>query len=373
MRKVPGWLVLVPALVGSCSTESNHTTIPPEAAALQDYEKLGIQMTVPWLARVEARLPFLLNPGSPGAAGLVFIPNPDAGAPPNAYLFTIPIDDDNNGMAELTMDGEAVFNGDPTVPAPGFGGHLDFTLAAAGGLGDFTGGMDFLLNGAGEREVSGTGTFSESLTGNETVVSIAPSSPLTMRAAIGNASSQANACAYSLDGTAHVQVTGTGGVLNSDWIFSKTSRTIAVTGAAFTDEEGATVQLPNTTVTIPCGSSGSLADWNGTYLQDWACFPTEFGQATLTLARNGNGITITDEDPPGSGDLATYSATPVPGNPHVLRGFFTSGPPGNTYREDFSWTLAGNGQMFTQISYYVYQEGPNQGSGGICAGWAKRQ
>ena len=107
--------------------------------------------------------------------------------------------------------------------------------------------------------------------------------------------------------------------------------------------------------------------------QDWSCIPGEFGSATLTLELSGNDkISITDEDPPSSGDIDTYQATVIAGNPHVLRGFFIGGPPGATYREDFSWILSEDGNGFSQISSYVYQEGPNQGSGGLCGGRAAR-
>lgn len=130
------------------------------------------------------------------------------------------------------------------------------------------------------------------------------------------------------------------------------------------DNNGNTTGLPNSSVTIACGGSGSVNDWAGDFLQQWACLPAEFGDAALSLAVTGNSIDITDEDPPSSGNIATYQATMVPGNPHVMRGFFVGGDPGNTYREDFSWTLSSTAGSFSQISYCVYLEDPNQGSGG---------
>jgi hypothetical protein len=371
MRWIPGPLALL-AAVGCSSTDSDHSSIPPEAAALQNYVHAGVRITIPRLAGVEARLPFLLSQGSAGAGGLVFQPDPAPGAPPNAYLFTIPVDGDNDGLAEVTLDGSAVFNGDPAQVGVGFGGHLDFTTTMAAGLGDFTGAMDFSLAANGDRVISGSGTLTESVTGNVTAVHVDPATPITMRAAAGTANTQANACAYSLDGTVGLEVTGSQGVLSSDWTFTNTSRNVAVTNASFTDGSK-TTQLPNTSITIPCGGNGTLSDWNGSFLQNWACFPPEFGQAMLTLAKTGSSISISDEDPPGSGQSDTYSASPVPGNPHVIRGFFIGGPPGSTYREDFSWTLSSNGNAFSQISYYVYQEGPSIGTGGLCAGQAVRQ
>lgn len=87
----------------------------------------------------------------------------------------------------------------------------------------------------------------------------------------------------------------------------------------------------------------------------------------------GNTLHISDEDPPGSGDVNTYSAQPVAGNPYEVRGYFIGGPAGSTYREDFTWKLSANGNLVSEVSHYVYQEGPNIGSGGMCGGRAVRQ
>ena len=68
---------------------------------------------------------------------------------------------------------------------------------------------------------------------------------------------------------------------------------------------------------------------------------------------------------------SVYSATIVGASPHVILGFFDGGPIGNTYREHFTWTLKDNGD-FSQMSKYIYLEGPNKDSGGLCAATAKR-
>lgn len=49
-----------------------------------------------------------------------------------------------------------------------------------------------------------------------------------------------------------------------------------------------------------------------------------------------------------------------------------AGPAGATYREEFTWTLTPSSAGFSQISYYFYQEGANQGNGGLCGGSARR-
>ena len=89
-------------------------------------------------------------------------------------------------------------------------------------------------------------------------------------------------------------------------------------------------------------------------------------------AAGSDTVTITDEDPPGSGSTRTYTATMVAGSPHALRGFFIAGPAGNRYREDFTWTRTKNGNGFSQFSVYTYIEGPNLGKGGICGATATK-
>lgn len=145
-----------------------------------------------------------------------------------------------------------------------------------------------------------------------------------------------------------------------------------MTGTSYTDNAGKTTDLPDRSVTIPCGG-GTVSDWAGAFQQHWACLPPEFGTATLTMSMaGGSTIGISDEDPPGSGNIDTYQATALPGNPHLMRGYFIGGPTGNTYREDFSWTLSDNGERFSQTSRSVYIEGPDVGTGGLCSGQATR-
>ncbi len=367
MRGLPCVTLLL--LLSACASSESSDPVPPAALQLESYEKAGIRVVIPRLGGFEGRLPFLLNPASAGAGGIVFQPD----VAPHTYTFSIPLDGDGDGTPEITIGGSAAFNGDPALAGIGFGGHLDFTMGIPGGLGAFAGSMDFQLTAAG-REISGSGVFTEMVTGNTTTVSVDPGQPLLMKAATGAGNSVANACAYSLNGNAQVEVTGPNGTLASLWSFLFTRATASVTAVRYTDPDGAATTLPSSNVTIPCGANGVLSDWAGVFLQDWACLPPEFGQATLTLAvAGGNTIDILDEDPPASGDLATYQAAGVPGNPHVLRGFFIGGAPGSTYREDFSWTLSAGGDRFSQISYYVFLEGPSQGSGGLCAGQAVRQ
>lgn len=359
--------VLVLQFTG-CSSDSEPDPIPAGAAALSSYTTAGVKVVVPRMAHFEAMLPFLLNPGSPGAGGSTLDPS----GPPNSYTFNVPLDGDGNGSSETTVAGTAAFNGEPSGADVGFGGHLDVTMSTAGGIGNFTGEMDFELTPTG-REVSGGGTFVEGVTGNMTTLTVPVASPLVLKAAMGGVNSMANTCGYSVQGDAGFEVQGPQGTLASTWLFRSNKTTVTVTGATYTDNGGTSTDLPDTEVTIPCGGTGSLSDWTGVFLQNWACLPPEFGQAQLTLSISGSTVNVSDEDPPGSIDPSAYSATAVPGNPHELRGFFIAGEAGSTYREDFSWKLMPDNNTYTQISYYRFLEGPNTGSGGLCGGRATRQ
>ncbi len=363
---------VVCALVACGSSGSDSGSLPSDAEEMRSYLKEGVTLIVPRLGGAGAVLIFALNPLSPAAGGLQFDPDPAPGAPPNSYIFSGAFDGDGDGSSETSFSGSATFNGDPALAGPGFGGHVVLTMDSDDGLGTLTGDMDFVLN-AGGGEVSGTGTFTEVVTGNSTTVTVDQAAPLEIKLATGAANSVANACASSLDGDVQLDVNGPTGAMSSTWGFSNTRKTVAVTGASFTDNSDQTTDIPDANVTIPCGQSAHLSDWTGAFLQDWACIPAEYGSATLTLATAGSStIGITDEDPPNSGDLSSYSASMLSGNPHVVRGFFISGPTGNTYREDFNWILAADGNSFSQVSMYTYLEGPNQGSGGICGGLATR-
>ncbi len=371
MRRV--FIVFALLLLADCGDGGSPSEgLPPDAVALADYTETGVNVIVPRLGGFEALLPALLSPGAPGSEDLSFTPDLAPGAPANSYNFNVPYDGNGDGLNETTLSGHATFNDAPANAGPGFGGTVTLSIETLGGLGSFAGTMNFTLTETG-REFSGSGTFTEVLTGNTTAVTIDAASPLQMKVATGTGNAVANACGYSLDGNVAVVTSGNRGSLASIWGFSSSRSQVAVTGAVFTNTGGQSTNLPDSNIEIPCGDTGSIQDWTGTFLQRWACLPPEYGQAQLTLAVTGpNTIQITDEDPPGSGDVQVYTATAIPGNPHVVRGFFIGGEAGNQYREDFAWTLVPNGQRFSQISRYVYQEGANQGSGGMCGGAATR-
>ena len=363
------------ALLVGCDSGS-ESSLPADAEAMRNYLQDGVTLILPRLGGAGGFVPFALSPLSPGASGVLFTPDPSPGAAPHSYVFSLDLDGDGNGSNETSFSGSATFTDDPNNAAPGFGGHVMLTMQTAGGLGTLTGDMDFVLSADGG-EVSGTGTLSEAITGNTTTLTVAPASPLHIEMAKGTANTVANACGSSLDGNLQLGVAGPTGTMTSSWGFDNTRSTARVTSASFTDNSAQTTNIPDASVTVPCGQTASVSDWNGVFDQNWACVPAEYGAATLTLSVSGNPVlafkvNVSDEDPPGSGSSATYQASLIPGNPHVVRGYFLSGPSGNTYREDFTWILDPDGDGFTDISRYVYQEGPSTGSGGYCGGSATR-
>lgn len=142
--------------------------------------------------------------------------------------------------------------------------------------------------------------------------------------------------------------------------------------ATDTSPAGKQTALADTTTTLTCGETGSLRDWEAVYDQHWVCLPLEYGDARITITASGTtALTIDDEDPPGSGDIATYSAAAVGASLHAVKGFFDGGPAGNHYREHFTWSLDKDGN-FSDRSTYTYTEGANTGLGGICAARARR-
>ncbi|MEO8140381.1 MAG: hypothetical protein ABI742_12085, partial [Gemmatimonadota bacterium] len=354
-------------LLAACGSSSDSNSLPADAVQMRDYLNTGVTLIMPRLGGLGGEFPLALNPSAPGAGGIQFSPDPTPGAPPNSYVFTLDLDGDGNGSAETNFTGSAVFNGDPGTAWDGFGGHVDLAMQTAGGLGTLTGSMDFVLGATGG-DVSGTGTFTEVITGNATTLTVDAATPLHIEMARGTTNSVANACASSLNGNLQLDVDGPTGTLTSTWRFQNTRKPARVMNASFTDNSSKTTAIPDADVTIPCGQSNSASDWVGAFNQNWACVPAECGSATLTLTVSGSQINIDDEDPPGSGSHASYHANVVSGNPHVVRGFFVSGPTGNTYREDFTWILAAGGGSFSQVSKYVYLEGPSVGNGGYCYG-----
>jgi hypothetical protein len=367
-------LLLVPAGCGGGGGGSGPgSTVPAAATAMDATLTSEVNSSMPRVGRFEGNMVGILNPGTPLAQNVVLTPDNSPGALPNSFTFNGPYDGNNDGFNETTLSGKVTFNSDPAVAWSGVTGEavVDVVLPVFGNV--FHANINFSITSA-ERRLSGSGTTTNPLTGNTTTTTVDAATPLVIKPATGAAGAVANACGLSLEGQMRFEVTGSSGTLKSNWNFSSNSTSVAMTDRTFTDSSGKTTVLPDTTVESRCGGSGTINDWTGTFDQEWACLPRESGRATLTISVTGpDTVTITDEDPPGSGQFSMYTATMIGGNPHALRGSFESGPVGFRYREDFNWTMRKSLSGFQQSSTYVYIEGPNIGTGGLCIASAPRR
>lgn len=350
------------------SCGGGDSTLPADKA-LQQALAANMAQFAPLLTTVESNLLTLLNPGL--NQHVTVTPDNGAGAAPYSYLFSGTFDGNGDSVEETQIDGNVTYADDPATGWSGMNGHavVDVTIPLIGDVyhADVT--MTMTMT---ERQMYGAGTFHDPLSGNTTTVTVAQATPLLAKPATGMAGEIANACGYSMDGTALLEISGPQGVLDSEWTFSPDSEQVVTANTTFTDLSGNTIGLPDSTVMLGCGETvGTINDWTATYDQRWACLPFEFGDATLDLSVSGpDTVTISDEDPPGSGNVTIYQAQLISSNPHLVRGFFIAGPSGNQYREDFNWTL--RGPVFSQISQYIYTQGPATGTGGICIGSAHR-
>lgn len=360
-------------LIAGCGGGSKHNgNIPAAAATMDSQQKSNMARFMPTVANIETSLLLVLNSVSPMAEGMTVTPDTSPGAAPNTLTFTGTYDGNGDGLKETSMSGSATFNSDPASSWSGASGQAtsDVTLPILGHV--YHGEVTFTID-SDQARISGSGSFTDPLTGTTTSMTIPSGSPLVIVAADGSAGAIANACGSSLSGQIRVDVTGADGTLTSTWNFTPGSPSATVTNASFTDGNGVTTALPDSSVTLTCTSNGSIDDWAGGFDQFWACLPLEWGHARITITKSGpDTISIIDEDPPGSGNINTYQASLLGDNTHAVRGFFIAGPAGNHYREDFNWTLRKNSNGFSQVSRYQYTEGPNVGSGGICSARATR-
>ena len=366
-------LLLVPACGGGGGGGSESApSVPAAASAMGAKLKSGMTRSLLLVANLESSLVGVMNPGTPMAQGIAVTAATRPGAAPNSVLFTGPYDGNGGGINETTMSGSATFASDPAIAWTGLDGKVavDVSIPLVGHVHH----ADVVFSVQSDvKHLSGTGTFTDPVSGDTTTMTVSGSAPLTVRAADASGSVVANACGNNLAGRVRLDVAGSSGVLTSLWNFSATSPRVAVYGGSCTDKSGQTTALPDSVVDLRCGSSGSLNDWVAAFDQNWVCLPRESGQARLTLTlASSDTITIDDEDPPGSGSRQTYQAKVLGANPYALRGSFVSGPVGSRYREDFNSTLSKDGKRFAQVSKYVYTEGPNTSKGGVRVGSAKR-
>jgi hypothetical protein len=346
--------------------------IPSDALAMQTKLATDMGRSVMRMASLGAGAVFVVNPGVPLAPSMVGAADTSAGAPPNTFTFRGTYDGNANGQEETTLDGRISFVNDPTDFNAGFNGAQGSVTVGIDILGlmhVYRGNLAFSV-GMTEHRLSGSGTFTNPLTGTATTMTIDPAQPLAMKAADGSAGSRPNACAHSFNGSAQISVAGSAGSLSSLWRFAYDRSTVSVSGATYTDTAGRSTALPDTDVDLGCGSGGSINDWNGRFRVQWVCLPREFGEFNTTIAvKNATTLTIVDD---GDTPAEAYEASLIGASPRAIRGFFIDGPTGSRYREDFNWTLNPDGGGFSQNSVYVFTEGSQAGRGGICAARATR-
>ena len=346
--------------------------IPPDATTADARTKEQMLKLIPMLAKAQSGFLLMLNPDVGLTPGVTLVPDLQPGAPANSFTFDGTYDGNDDLISETSISGSVTFGGDPSsldwspltgqvtvdvdIPVIGHVYHATLAFAATESM----------------TQISGTGTFTNPMTGEATTIDIPAGQPLIVRPASQAGGVVANACGFNVDGSVPIQRTGPTGTFNATWLFSPNTTSAAVQQASFRDPAGVSTAMPDSTVAVTCGAGGTVDDWVAAYDQYWACLPTEHGSARLTLTATGaTTLSVTDEDPPGSGDVNAYTVTTVGVSPHAATGFFDAGPAGNAYREHFAWTLGKDGG-FSQLSRYAYTEGPNIGRGGICAAIVKR-
>ena len=358
--------LFVPGCGGGGGSSGTATSGP--AATMDAQLKSGMVRFMVLVTNVDSSFLYLFN----GGAGLTPNVAVTPGTTASDLSFNGTYDGNRDGFDETTLAGTALFGTDPNVGWSDVGGQVvvDVAIPVVGHL--YHSDLTYTITST-TRQLSGSGRFTDPMTGNVTTLTVDPGAPLVVQPADDAAGLASNACGYNIAGAMRISVSGSGGTLSSTWNFSTTSPSVAITTAAFTDSHGDPTYLPDSTVDLRCGTAGTINDWVGTFDQRWVCLPRENGQSLLTLSVTApDTITVSDEDPPGSGNGSTYSATVVSANPHALRGFFIGGPMGARYREDFTWTLSKSGNDFFQVSRYTFIEGPSTGQGGVCASTARR-
>ena len=100
-------LVLSLLLITGCSSDDDDTnpTLPPAAEAEVEMVEAGASVAGEIFASMVSRLPFLALPGTPPAEGISWGPDTGAGAPPNSYVFVIPVDVDDDGDPDSQLNG----------------------------------------------------------------------------------------------------------------------------------------------------------------------------------------------------------------------------------------------------------------------------
>ncbi|MCK6462081.1 MAG: hypothetical protein L6Q95_19535, partial [Planctomycetes bacterium] len=292
----------------------------------------------------------------------------------NTFDFEIPIDADGDGQQDAVAFGSAVLDQVPVVgPNLGLGGTINVTLGDDdGSVTTFAVAFEVTAQGV---EVSGSITSTDATEGYISTITIPDTAPMIIGAPGGGA--VANLCTASAQGDASVAITrqpataGTASTLYFDAVvqFLFSSANARITGASIGDSPSTMESLPDSDLEVGCDFS--ISDWVGTFDMDWFCPPGGGGTETHTFTVTGPNTVQVSKLGTGQTTPTVFTATALPGNPHVLVGEFTEGDP--LYTETFRYTLSPDGSFFTQDNDYVIIEGPFTGDGGPCYGTGYRQ
>jgi hypothetical protein len=253
-------LVLMPACGGGGDAAS-PSAVPVPASALDTKLKTNMVRFVPLVANIESSLVSVLNPGTPMAQGVAVTADTSPGAAPNSVRFSGPYDGNGDGFSETTLSGRATFVSDPATAWNGLDGQVtvDVSLPLLGHV--YHADVAFAIL-PDQKRLSGSGTFTEPLSGDSVTMTVAASSPLVVKSADGTAGAASNACGNSLSGQMRLVATGAAGTLTSFFNFNPSSPSVAVNGTSFTDTSGQTTALPDSSWTFAAAApAASTIGW----------------------------------------------------------------------------------------------------------------
>jgi len=356
-------VLILPLLVAACNSGGSSS-----GNAGLEAQSQALMVAVLKVGRgAQQAVPAFLAPALAAVKGITVTP----GAAADSYMFHVPVDTDDDGTNDATLDGTVTLSGGLFTFGPGFGGTVD-VIATLGGSQSISANLNFRMAANGTLELWGTGSLSDSTAGTDVSFSIDQATPLALVIVIdqpvvagAGVVPVANLCELSGQGAVRVTAySNSNEVLtyySALWTLRFDQKPIAVTEAMLSGSDETQTPLPDSTFEVECPAK-TIQDWAGTYDFNWFCNPEEEGTSVLVITVTGpDTIHIVD------GDLE-YDATAVPGNPHVVQGFFIDN---GLYREDFVWTLSRDGKAFTQQS--AYELLPPSTGGGICGGGAVKR
>ena len=291
-----------------------------------------------------------------------------AGVPANTYDASIPFDQDNDGNVDTTITGRVTFSS-PLGAAPQTGQVATFTFAAplVDIDGDASGTLRVEWMDEGIR-VSGDVSAEDRTTGRTIDISVDEASPLWIKDATGEPDSQASVCNYAVQGRMSLNVSSLIGTLSSVWNFSFDSNLIQILDLIFAAPESEPRELPDQSTDLDdCGIT--IDSWIGSWTLNWNCVPLETGTSVHTFVKiSETQMRVTTPD-----GAISYTATLDPNNPRIMRGTFREDEgDGNVYEETFVYTMAPDGNSWSQDNEYEYISGDALGLGGVCFGTATK-